>query len=256
MEDKVKAFLASGRLEEYIYGTLGDNDQQEVEKYIKKYPEVNKEYQLLQQQLEKVSRQMSIKAPSGMKSQIMDSLPDKQLPTSTTKISWAKYAAIFGLVTSLLLAWGWKTSNDQLNAEKGNYATLAADCDEREKQIEDQRKRIAFLNSEQTQRYEMSGNDLAPDFKAIVFVNEAFGKAIITPSNKVNLPSNKCVQLWGDLDGEMIPIAVLDDLGSKEYDLTINPQFTSLNMTIEEKTNDGKGKLHPDVSQLISSVLI
>jgi len=256
MEDKVKAFLASGRLEEYIYGTLGDKDQQVVQSYITKYPAVNKEYQALQAQLEKVSRQLSIKAPTGMKAQIMDSLPDKKVSMTSSKTSWAKYAAILGLVTSLVLAWGWKTSNDQLKVEKENFATLAADCDERDKQLKDQRQRIAFLNSEQTQRFELKGNQLAPDFGAMVFVNEAFGKAIVTPYKEITLPSNKCLQLWGDLDGEMIPIAVFDDVSNKDYDLEINPQFTSLNLTIEEKTEDGNGQLHPDVSQLIASVLI
>lgn len=256
MEDKVKAFLASGRLEEYIYGMLDDKGQQEVHNYIKKYPEVNEEYQLLQKQLEKVSRQMFVKAPVGMKSKIIDSLPDKNATAITSKFSWVKYAAIFGLISSLLLAWGWKTTNDQLNDEKANYANLAADCDERDKRIKDQRKRIAFLNSEQTERYALKGNDLAPNYNAVVFVNEAFGRAIVTPNNKIELPTNKCLQLWGDLDGEMIPVAVFDGAGKDEYDLAINPKFTSLNLTIEEKTKDGKGQLHPDVSQLVASVLI
>lgn len=256
MEDKVKAFLASGRLEEYIYGMLDDKSQQEVHNYIRKYPEVNKEYQVLQEQLEKVSRQQAIKAPAGMKSQIMDNLPDKTMSVSSNTTSWVKYAAMFGLVSSLLLAWGWKTSNDQLKAERANYATLVADCEERDRQIENQMEKIAFLNSEQTQRFELKGNQLAPDFRAMVFVNEAFGKAVVTPVEAITLPSGKCLQLWGDLDGEMIPVAVLEDVSKRDYDLKINPRFTSLNLTIEEKTADGKGKLHPDVSQLIASVLI
>ena len=254
MEDKVKAFLESGRLEEYIYGALDSKGQQEVIDYIKKYPEVNKEYLILQEQLENVASQQAIKAPTGMKSQIMESLPDKSLPQSMTMNSWPSYLAILGLAASLLFVWLWQNTDSQLQKEKENYALLASECEQREKQIEAQLGQIAFLNSPQTRRFEMQGNQLAADFKAIVFVNE--DKAIVSPFTEVNLAKNKCLQLWGDLEGEMIPIAVLNEVSIKDYEVKINPNFTSLNFTIEEKTADGKGQDHPDVSQLIASVTI
>lgn len=254
MEDKTKAFLASGKLEEYLYGILEENDQREVESFIKKYPEVKREYQILQDQLESISMQQAMKAPTGLKSQIMESLPDKKTPSSN--LSWSSYIALAGIVASILLAWAWNQSQSDLKKATENYVQLASDCEQREKQMEAQSQQIAFFNSQQTQRFEMQGNRLAPDFKAIVFVNEAVGKTIITPTQKLSLPQNKCLQLWGDLDGKMIPIAVLNDIGTEAYDLDIDPNFTSLNLTIEDKTQDGKGQLHPDVSQLIASVLI
>jgi len=122
--------------------------------------------------------------------------------------------------------------------------------------METQSELIAFYNSSQTQRYDMTGNQLAPDFNAMVFVNPTARKAILTPTQKLSLPEGKCLQLWGDLEGEMIPIAVLNDVNTRDYAVEINPEYTSLNFTIEEKTADGKGKDHPDVSQLIASVLI
>lgn len=256
MEDRVKQFLASGKLEEYVFGIIDPKDQAEVLRFIKKYPEVNKEYQVLQKQLEELSIRQSLKAPMGMKSQILESLPNKEIASASSNMHWAKYAAILGLITSLLLAWAWKNSNDNLIIEKEKYAALASDCEERTQEAESQKALIAFLNSEQTQRFDLKGNQLAPDFSARVFVNEVFGKAILTPENSITLPQNKCLQLWGDLKGEMIPIAVLDNLSGDDFDLEINPNFTSLNLTIEEKTADGKGQLHPDVSQLIASVVI
>ena len=256
MEDRVKQILASGKLEEYVYGLLDPKDTEEVLGYIKKYPEVNKEYQTLQNQLEMVSFKLAKKPPIGMKAKIMDSLPEKSNTSSSVKVSWAKYAAILGLVASVMFAWAWKKLNDRLEEEKVKYATLASDCEESQKEIKTQAELIAFLNSAQTQRFDLEGNQLAPDFRAMVFVNETNGRGIVTPLKDVSLPKGKCLQLWGDLDGEMVPIAVLDNLSDKEYDITINPNFTSLNLTIEEKTADGKGQLHPDVSQLIASVLI
>lgn len=254
MEDKVKAFLESGRLEEYIYGSLDSKSQQEVINYINKYPEINKEYLALQEQLEKVSRQQSIKAPMGTKDQIMESLPDRSVAKITPQSSWPTYLAMLGLAASLLFAWVWKNTHTQLQNEKESYALLASECDEREKQIEAQREQIAFFNSAQTQRFEMQGNQLAPDFKAMVFVNDK--KAIVSPYNELNLPKNKCLQLWGDLKGEMIPIAILNDVSIQDYEVNINANFTSLNLTIEEKTADGKGQDHPDVSKLIASIVI
>ena len=260
MEDKIRAFLASGMLEEYIYGSLDQKGQDEVERYIQNYPEVKREYEALQDQLEELSMKAAMKAPLGMKSQILDSLPEKApttvKSTSASNASWIKYLAFIGTAASLLLAFGWFNATEKLKSEKESFAKVVSDCEEREKQIERQQQQIAFLNSEQTYRYDLDGNTLAPDYKAMVFVNESIGKAIFSTVNEAQLPKNKCLQLWGDLEGEMIPIAVLSDKETGQYDLTINPNFTSLNLTIEEVTEDGKGQDHPDVSQLIASVTI
>ena len=258
MEDKIKAFLASGKLEEYIYGSLDQKGEVEVEHYIQNYPDVKREYEVLQDQLEELSMKAARKAPLGMKSQILDSLPDKTVATEVTSStpSWIKYLAFTGVAASLLFAFGWFNANQKWKSEQENFAKVMSDCEEREKQIERQQQQIAFLNSEQTYRYDLEGNTLAPDYKAMVFVNESIGKAIFSTLNEAQLPENKCLQLWGDLEGEMIPIAVLSDKESGQYDLNINPEFTSLNLTIEEVTEDGKGQDHPDVSQLIASVTI
>ncbi len=256
MEDRVKQFLASGKLEEYVFGLLDPKDEGDVLSFIKRYPAVASEYQVLQDQLETLSIKQSIKAPVGLKAQIMDALPDKNVPTSTSSFSWTSLLAAASILAAVLFGWLWNNANQQLNAEKQNYAILVADCEEKTKEMEAQSDLIAFYNSAQTRRYDMTGNQLAPDFNAMVFVNTSAQKAILTPTQELTLPKGKCLQLWGDLEGEMIPIAVLNDVTNREYALEINPEFTSLNFTIEEITADGKGQLHPDVSQLISSVAI
>ena len=256
MEDRVKLFLASGKLEEYVYGILDPKDEKEVLSFIKKYPEVKKEYLALQDQLESLSVKQAIKAPAGMKSRIMEALPEKNTSNSATNTSWTTYLAAACIIASILLAAAWKKSNDQLTVERSKYANLAQDCEERTKKLESQARLIAFYNSSETNRYELIGNDLAPEFNAVVFVNDTERRAILTPNSSLQLPENKCLQLWGDVNGEMIPIAVIDEVEQKDYELEINPAFTSLNLTIEEKTEDGKGQSHPDVSQLIANVLI
>ncbi len=256
MEDKVKQFLASGKLEEYVLGILDPNDLEEVLRYIKKYPAVNEEYQVLQDQLETLSVQQSVQAPIGMKSKIMESLPDKKIAVKTSKIPWSSFLLALATLAIFVTLWAKKNSDDQLKSITAEYKILASECEERNKQFEKQSELMAFYNSPQTLRYDMEGNQLAPNFKAMVFVNEPIGKAMLKPANSLTLPSNKCLQLWGDLNGEMIPIAVLDNVSNEDYDLQINSDFTSLNVTIEEKTQDGKGQLHPDVSQLISSITI
>jgi hypothetical protein len=256
MEDKVKAFLESGKLEAYIYGNLEPKAKEEVRQFINKYPAVKKEYDDLQDQLEKISRRQSKKAPDGLKSEILQSLTEKTPQVVAKMSSLGKYLAITGLAASLLLAWGWFNSQTQIKKEIEKYETLVSECAEKQEQVESQRQQIAFLTSDKTQRVEMRGNQLAPKFNINFFINEEKEKLLLTPQKGIQLPNNKCLQLWGDLEGEMIPIAVLDDTGKGEYSLEINPDFASLNITIEERTKDGKGKLHPDVTQLISSISI
>ena len=71
----------------------------------------------------------------------------------------------------------------------------------------------------------------------------------------MDLPKGKCLQMWGDLEGEMIPIAVIDNQ-DKSYQLDLSSDFASLNLTIEDITDDGLGQTHPDVTQLVSSISI
>lgn len=157
MEDKVREFLDSGKLEEFVFGTLDPKDQREVSDFIEKYPAVNTEYQLLQNQLEIIVKQQAIKAPIGMKAKILESLPQKNLSNTASKLSVLKVIAVVGVISSLILAWGWKNSYYQLQKGKDNYAILASECEKREKMLESNHQLIAFLNADQTQRIKMQG---------------------------------------------------------------------------------------------------
>jgi len=256
MDDKVKKFLESGLLELYVYGGLEASEEVEVRHMIDNYPEVNGEYQVLQQQLETTSLQQSKSAPTDLKAQILSSISEKeQTKTITKSMSLYQWIAAATVLFGIACLGLFMKANKSLSEANETIAAVKSDCEKRQVKIQNQAELIAFLQSDQTSTYELKGNPNAPTYKAKAYVNLSASQMVLHTSNLEKLPEGKCLQLWGDLEGKMIPIAVLDQSYSTDI-LEINPNYESLNLTIEDVTANGNGQDHPDVTQLIANVLI
>ena len=164
MEGDVRAFLESGKLEAYIYGSLDEKDRAEVMRYIDQYPEVRQEYLALQDQLEKLSVEQSKKLPTAMKAQIMEALPDKEVSETYSRTNWSRYISVVGIAASLILAMAWYNSNSKLEEARAQYSELQEDCEQRSEELEKQNAQIAYFKSPETQKFELTGKQPGPIF--------------------------------------------------------------------------------------------
>lgn len=255
MDDNVKIFLESGQLELFVHGMLDETDQVVVRKFISDNPEVKAEYVKLQDQLESTAISQSLSVPPRLKSEIISKIDEIEKGTTITKqLNMAKVMAIAASFLALMFAvTTWYTYEKNKKTEN-QYAILAESCNENAIIIDKQASLISFYESSGTKKLEFEGNQLDNEFKSIAYINTEMGKLQYLPGINPKISEKKCLQLWGDLNGEMIPIAVLEN--DKSGSFSINPRYTSLNITIENKTVDGKGQIHPDVSQLLASVTL
>ncbi|WP_235296380.1 anti-sigma factor [Portibacter marinus] len=258
MKEDVKTFLESGLLEEYLMGTCNQEQVKRVEYYIDHYPEVKREYDELQEHIEKMSYKLAVNSPKGLKEAIISCLEDEsdyKVKTNLSKVKttnsmrylpWA--AAFIGIVASIvfyLQKQNLRYTNMEIYAEK-NMA---------ESQLEDALAEVNFLRDKlalsghsKTERIVLAGNQLSPQFSSTAFWNDTAGKAILYINEPGEIDENHTYQIWADVDGRMINAGLLPKKPGP-VELKYLENATSLNITIEPKG----GSEHPNVERLVSS---
>lgn len=260
MDKHIKEFLASGKLELYIYGELSSTEKLEVENYISKYPAVRDHFNQLQKQLELLAVDQAKQVPTSLKRKIMDSLDNK--PKSIRSKQFYREtqyllasSVILGITTILALAlWAMQYSSHQKELI-GLQAELIS-CNQDQEKIKFLEQQVAFFQDPTTEFIDFQGNGKTPDFTAKAQVNKQSSTVFLQITQIPSIPEDKVIQVWGDIDGEMIPVAVLATLSSERMKYSIDPSMESLNFTLENKTTDGKGQDHPDVTTLFASSAI
>jgi anti-sigma-K factor RskA len=202
MDKRIKEFLESGQLESYILGSLSDEENDKIAKMIVDHPEVDKEYIKIQEELESMAMKNAVPPPVELKSKIIEevkSIPQTVQPNSSS--FWKIGAVILGigLITSGLFARKFFTQKQQIQT---NYADLLENCQKND-------QFIASLLDENMNKTMIKGNTLIPDFQ-ISFFYDKNQEIVHYSTPTIDLPSDKCLQLWGDIEGEMIPLGVLN----------------------------------------------
>ena len=120
-----------------------------------------------------------------------------------------------------------------------------------EKNYEIANENFRSINNPDVIPFVLLGNQIAPDAKAVAYVNHATKKVVVNPQGLPDLSTDKTYQMWADVDGEMIDMGVIPtdtDLVALKY----IDEAESLNITIEP----AGGNDHPTVENLISNVLL
>jgi hypothetical protein len=140
---------------------------------------------------------------------------------------------------------------EDLRVVKEQNNLLLEEKDNLQKDIEATNKWLSAVNSAETEKLIMKGNDLLPEATAISYVNHSEKTVILNASGLPELPADKDYQLWADVEGEMIDMGVIPKK-SEMIVMTYIEDAESLNITIEP----AGGNDHPTVSNLISFVSI
>lgn len=251
--DSAKEIIESGMLEEYLVGTLTESDSQEVENYIRDFPEVKAHFERLQETLWNMADRMSIPPPPSVKNKLMDQInSDSTKPQHHASFSFKDFLpwliAVGIAATSVNYINKQDKKIDKLNNE---VKTLLADCQAKEKESFAELQNLLFLKNKDTQVALIENT--SKKFKAIAYVKGT--KLLLDVKDRPELKEGKCLQLWGDYKGEMINVGVLMPEGDYMASaFVINSEFTSLNVTIEDLGPNGNGSNHATVSQLVASV--
>ena len=256
MKRSIKSLLESSLLEEYALGLLDPAETAQVEKALREHPEVRKAYQELQEGLEDLARQSGITPPPGTKEGLINRL-EQGRPTKQPMLIWRRTGALAAAVIIALSIGLWIV---QLAGERRSVRRQVSDLQEQVIQLEsalaeqqkayaDQQAEWDLLADPQTRRIPLFGNQQAPQFQAVAFWNASAEAGRLRILELPVLPPDKCLQMWADVDGEMVNLGILPADQGTWITLPFRPRATSLNVTVEPQG----GSDHPTVSDLVAN---
>ncbi len=249
-------FLASGLLEQYVLGLTDQEESVVVEKWLRKYPDLQKEVDAMHEALEQYSLAQGIKPPSGLRSKIMRDIEangtdqllqvePKTFPRPTSR-GWTHY--IWPVAASIALTFTLIRNNGlghDLRSAQSALAQTQYDCEEEARRFQ------AFLQHAATREVTLPGINDDANVAVLVYWNPEQKLAFVDMSTLPASPSpQKQFQIWADVEGEMINLGLLRQ-GEPD---TLQPiaflqNAESLNITLEPLG----GSPHPHVEDLLAS---
>lgn len=267
MDDKIKHIIDSGLLEAYFLGLTDEKQSHEIDFLLENSPELKNRQKAFDDLLFDMTGAMNVTPPSGLKEKIKESISKEESiekPQAEMRIVQEKIKPLprwmMAAASILLLAFAW-VAYSNFNTAKNMSADLAEVRKELKiqkiqnleisRQLSTLADEFAFLNHSDTKKYILQGNPKAKELNLAAYWNDTAKKSMISLHDTPKLPPGKCLQMWADVDGEMISVGIIS--AEKTYvDIKYLENATSLNITIEPKG----GSDHPTVSDLVSSVLM
>ncbi|MBT8289469.1 MAG: anti-sigma factor [Muriicola sp.] len=215
MKDKIKIFLESDLLEKYLLGATSAIETARVERYIVMYPEVRKQFEELQENLEIYAKMHAIPTPDGLKAKIFHRIRKQDLGRrKVRRFAIAASIAAFLFAGSSYFFWNQNMNLQDENTMVNNrIQNLEADM---KQQLEDVRNQFIVLNNPQTKKYLVNGNEKARELKAVAYVNPVKKLSYINVRNLPNLPEDQCYQMWAEVNGDMVNLGIIKSIEDKD----------------------------------------
>lgn len=215
MKEKIKQFLDSDLLENYLLGTTSTEETLQVERYIAMYPEVRDTYVELQENLEMFAKLHAIKAPEALKGKILGRIRKENM--ARKNFYRFAIAASFAVLMSTGASYFFWDQNQGLQEENTIVSNKIDDLEETMRaQLEDVRNQFIVLQNPETKKFNVKGNKKAEELKAVAYVNPVKKLSYINVSKLPNLPENQCYQMWAEVNGKMVNLGIIKEADSQE----------------------------------------
>lgn len=251
MKDRY-SFLESGLLEKYVVGDTSHDENDLVESYISKFPEVKSKYEILQDNLEILSELNAVKAPKDSLNFILDAVEEGKVihlhkETKRVRIWYsiaASAAAILFATTAAFFFFQNQKLIDENQVVVEEIFDLRSDIEYTNKKLESVMQQFMRLNNPETEKYIIRGNKRAKNLKTVAYINPKEKTSMIEVVSLPQLPEEQCYQMWAQLQDKMVSLGILDaantDLRSIPYtenalgfEITIEPKGGNETATVE-----------------------
>lgn len=250
MKEKIKIFLDSDMLENYLLGTSGHEESLQVEKYMAMYPEVREAYDELQENLETLAKLHAVKAPEELKEKILKRIrKENRVRKNFYRFAVAASIALLFSVGASFFFWN---QNQSLQEENTVVSNKIDDLEETmREQLEDVRNQFIVLQNPQTKKYNVKGNTKAKELKAVAYINPVKKLSYINVSKLPNLPEDQCYQMWAEVNGKMVNLGIIQEADSQEKLLALPYADNAVGyITIEPKG----GNSSPTVENIVANI--
>ncbi|WP_149277411.1 anti-sigma factor [Pareuzebyella sediminis] len=250
MKEKIKIFLDSDMLENYLLGTSSHEESLKVEKYMAMYPEVRQAYDELQENLETLAKLHAVKAPEELKEKILRRIKkENRVRKNFYRFAVAASIALLFSVGASFFFWD---QNQSLKEENIVVSNKIDDLEETmREQLEDVRNQFIVLQNPQTKKYNVNGNKKAKELKAVAYINPVKKLSYINVSKLPNLPEDQCYQMWAEVNGKMVNLGIIHEADSQEKLLALPYADNAVGyITIEPKGGNNR----PTVENIVANI--
>jgi hypothetical protein len=245
MEKKVLNFLESGLLDKYVIGATTDLEAKKVEGYINKYPEIEEEYNLLQEQLELAAKSNAVKPSASVLDSILAELDDKPVITlnESRKKSFSWYSIAASIVALVFAGSSYLLYNknqklvDENNTIAEEIFDLRSDIEKNNDKLDNVLAQFNKLNNPETEKYVLRGNERAKDLKTVAYINSIDKSSLIDVVSLPELSDEQTYQMWANLQDRKINLGTLDASNGKLKSVPYIEDALSLSITIEPKNS-------------------
>ncbi|NNE77073.1 MAG: anti-sigma factor [Pricia sp.] len=250
MKEKIKIFLDSDLLENYLLGTTNQEESLQVESYIAMHPEVREAYEELQDNLERFAKLHAVKAPEHLKEKILSRIRKENM--AKKKFYRFAVAASLAVLMSIGASYFFWDQNQSLQEENTIVNNKIDDLEETmREQLEDVRNQFIVLQNPETKKYSVQGNKKAEELKAVAYVNPVKKLSYINVSKLPHLPEDQCYQMWAEVNGKMVNLGIIQEADSQEKLLALPYSDNAVGyITIEPKG----GNQSPTVENIVANI--
>ena len=254
---EARAYIESGILELYVFGTLSESETEEVAKMAKTHPEIQEEIISIEKAVISLSYSMAPYLSAANYDRIREKLIEKHTKVVEMKpknnialfIGWA--AAVI-----LLIGIGWQYT--QLDAAKNQIAIVKTENDTLEKQLNTTKlsqnqteSMLAVIRDQNNTVVALGGQAVSPESKAKVYWNQETQSVYVDAAELPEPPEGMVYQVWALKLNPLTPtsIGLLDDFkgnNSKLFNVLNAAEAEAFGITLEP----AGGSASPTLEQL------
>lgn len=225
----IKEYISSGRLEEYILGSLSEQEMQEVECMVSIYPELKEELEGMQVAFEKYLHQYAVNPPSNLKEKIYQQVK-KEPEISLSEVSESEFiggkqkklnvarilsvAASIVLLLSLIFIYRLANQNNRLEANLDDLEIRFERLTETYQETVEENEKLAFkarvLSDPAYKVIPMEGVEDYASSMAYVYWDTNTKDVYVGIDQLPLPPEDKQYQLWAIVDGKAVDAGVFE----------------------------------------------
>ncbi|WP_104735637.1 anti-sigma factor [Hanstruepera ponticola] len=257
MNDKITTILNSDLLEKYLLGETNTSETVLVESYISKYPEIQKAYNDLQDNLEIVAKSNAIEAPKGILNNILEELDKKPvIAITSSRKKWYKYSIAASIAALIFAGTAYKFYNMNQKLSHENQVVvdeifdLRDDISKNNKRLDEIMKQFKQLNNPETEKYIINGNHRAKNLKTVAYINPKEKTSMIDVVSLPQLPEEQCYQIWAEVEDKMVSLGILSETDRQLREIPYAEDALALSITIEPKGGNSSATLENAVAEI------
>jgi anti-sigma-K factor RskA len=262
----IQAYISSGKLELFLLGELGEREREEVVRMAKKYPEIQKELDQLQDAFLEIDQKSGIAPPDSVKNKIFKTLeaefvkeekppvrevsPAKVLPIQPWKTYFAAacVAAVLATFAAIYYANQYFDMDQKFTALVQEQSVLAEELNQFKVNFEQKDAQLETLLAGNFEKVSMKGDGFEIEKDALVDVwwDQSASSVFVSVNNLSSLEDQYDYQLWAIGDQGPVGIGLVNadqkfSLQQMEavasagtFAITIEPKGGSQSPTLEK----------------------